>query len=90
MKLQWFRDGIAVTNATNGNLVLPAVSAADAGAYTLVASNSFGTTTSAELRVMPSGYAAWGDPYDGGDVRAGGWNEPAGRSGCRAMGSRCG
>jgi len=66
MKLQWFRDGIAVTNATNGNLVFPAVNAADAGTYTLVASNSFGTTTSAEIRVMPSGYAAWGDPFEVG------------------------
>ncbi len=63
---QWFRDGVAVINATNGNLIFPAVSAADAGTYTLVASNSFGTTTSAEIRMMPSGYVAWGDPYDVG------------------------
>jgi hypothetical protein len=43
---QWRKDGVAIAGATSDLLVLAAVSAANAGSYTLVATNSAGSATS--------------------------------------------
>jgi len=43
---QWFFDGQAIEGATNSILVLPRISAANAGFYTVVASSSAGNVTS--------------------------------------------
>ena len=45
--LQWFKDGIALPGATTDTLRLPAVQAADAGRYTVTATNAAGSVTSA-------------------------------------------
>ncbi len=44
---QWNKDGAAVAGATTTTLTIAAVAATDAGSYTLVATNSGGTVTSA-------------------------------------------
>jgi uncharacterized repeat protein (TIGR02543 family) len=40
---QWWKDNLALTNQTNGTLLLDSAQPADSGSYTLVASNAFGT-----------------------------------------------
>lgn len=44
---QWRRNGNPIAGATASSLALPNVQAADAGTYTVVVTNSFGSTTSA-------------------------------------------
>jgi len=44
---QWRKDGVDIPNATNVNLLLPAVSSADDGVYDVVATDACGTTLSA-------------------------------------------
>lgn len=44
---QWRKDGAAIAGATNASLTLPAVTGADGGAYTIVATNAAGSVTSA-------------------------------------------
>lgn len=49
---QWYRDGVhALPGATNMSLTMPNVQPTDAGAYTLVAANLQGATTSAVAQV---------------------------------------
>lgn len=43
---QWRKDGAKIASATGATLTLPAVSPSDAGVYTVVVSNSIGSTTS--------------------------------------------
>lgn len=43
---QWRHDGVDIPAATNASLVLSNVQAADAGTYTVVVANQFGSTTS--------------------------------------------
>lgn len=52
--LQWRRDGVAIPGATNAILALPAATAADAGSYTVVATNAAGTATSAAATLAVS------------------------------------
>ncbi len=54
--LQWFRNGAAIAGATGSSFSLPRVRESDAGSYTLVASNGFGSVSSnpAVLTVRPS------------------------------------
>lgn len=54
---QWRRDGVAVSGATGATLTFTSVSSAQAGAYTVVVTNSSGATTSnpATLIVLPAG-----------------------------------
>ena len=44
---QWRRDGTAIAGATNATFALAAAALADAGTYTVTATNSVGTATSA-------------------------------------------
>ncbi|MBL9170729.1 MAG: immunoglobulin domain-containing protein [Verrucomicrobiales bacterium] len=51
---RWLHDGVELAGKTEPTLSIAAVSAADAGLYTLVASNGFGSmTTSARLTLAP-------------------------------------
>ncbi len=43
---QWRKDGVAISGATKPSLILTGVSAANAGSYTVVATNSAGNVTS--------------------------------------------
>jgi polygalacturonase/PKD repeat protein len=43
---QWFSNSVSIFGATSSNLTLPNVQFVNAGTYTVVASNSIGTTTS--------------------------------------------
>lgn len=54
--LQWYKDGIALAGATSGRLTLVNAREADAGAYTVVATNSSGSATSepALVRIVPA------------------------------------
>ena len=53
---QWFLDNTAITGATAASYIIPAVSSATAGNYTVRITNSAGTTTSepATLTVIPT------------------------------------
>lgn len=44
--LQWFKNGVAIDGATDATLVLANLQAGDAGSYTVMATNSAGTTSS--------------------------------------------
>jgi hypothetical protein len=57
---QWRKDGAAINGATNSSLTLTTVTAANAGTYTVVATNSAGSATSsnAVLTVNAAGVAA--------------------------------
>ncbi|MDB6092628.1 MAG: hypothetical protein JWM32_190, partial [Verrucomicrobia bacterium] len=44
--LQWFKNGVAIVGATNSTLKLSNLQSADAGVYTVVATNLAGTITS--------------------------------------------
>lgn len=43
---QWMLNGVALSGATNADLILSAVTASNAGSYTVVATNGAGSTTS--------------------------------------------
>lgn len=55
---QWFQDSSPISGATNSWLLLDDIQQTNAGSYTLIASNSFGQTTSAAVNygVDPSPY----------------------------------
>ncbi|WP_221032059.1 immunoglobulin domain-containing protein [Actomonas aquatica] len=44
---QWFKDGVAISGATDSSLEFTSLSRTDSGSYTVVATNSFGSDTSA-------------------------------------------
>jgi hypothetical protein len=46
LNAQWYQNGTAVASGTSANLTIGSVKATDAGNYTLVISNTFGTATS--------------------------------------------
>jgi hypothetical protein len=55
---QWRFDGHAIANATNSTLTLSPVTAAEAGSYSVVVSNSLGTVTSSNaVLTVPTGVA---------------------------------
>lgn len=54
LTLQWFKDGLAVPGATNATWAISNADFFDAGQYQLVASNLFGSVTSAPLNVLPN------------------------------------
>ena len=53
---QWSKGGVAITGATNASYTIASTTLADAGSYTLVATNSLGSATSnaATLTVNPA------------------------------------
>lgn len=52
--LQWRKNGVAIPGATNAILALPAAAVADAGSYTVVATNAAGSATSAAAALAVS------------------------------------
>ncbi len=46
LSYQWSKDGATVTGATSATLGFPAVATTDAGSYTVVVTNAYGTVTS--------------------------------------------
>lgn len=48
---QWLRNGSPIGGQTSANLVLPGVTAAEAGAYVLRASNAYGSADSAAVNI---------------------------------------
>jgi hypothetical protein len=49
---QWFKDSVVVSGATGASLTLSSITAAQAGNYTMVAVNSFGSATSTVAQVV--------------------------------------
>jgi alpha-N-arabinofuranosidase len=49
---QWLKDGVALSGATSASLTLSALSSANTGAYTLVATNAVGSTTSSKAQLL--------------------------------------
>jgi hypothetical protein len=54
---QWLHDGVSIPNATNAVLTLTDLAITDAGNYSVIVANSFGSVTSgsAMLTVNPAG-----------------------------------
>lgn len=54
MTFQWKKSGVNITGATSSTYTIPAVTATNAGSYTVTATNSFGsaTSTAATLTVL--------------------------------------
>lgn len=46
MTFQWYKDGVAIENATISNYMIPSAALSDAGSYTVKISNSAGNVTS--------------------------------------------
>ena len=72
LNYQWWKDGVALRQATEASLVLTNVQLSDAGNYRVVVSNQFGSLTSAvatltvNLATLDSGF----NPGAGGSVSA--------------------
>jgi hypothetical protein len=74
--LQWQHDGFDIPGAHDPFLMIPSVSAADAGTYQLVVSNRLGVATSepASLAFVRTGALdtwSWIEPYPQGNTMAG-------------------
>lgn len=82
---QWFKNGSAIPGATLASLGIPAVATSDAGSYSVVTTNPFGSDTSeaAQITVRPNpgrlinlsiltALAAAGDAFAVGTVIGGG------------------
>ena len=54
MSLQWLHDGFPISGATHPNLEIPGITYADAGAYSIVASNAHGVVYGPKLTVSVS------------------------------------
>jgi fructan beta-fructosidase len=54
LALQWYKNGVAITGATNVTYAVGAASAFDAGQYLLVANNAYGSATSSIVNAFPS------------------------------------
>jgi hypothetical protein len=67
LRYQWSLNGVALVQATNATLRLPATALSDAGTYTVEVSNAFGRVISAPavLRVLRSQTIAWTSPAAG-------------------------
>ena len=65
---QWLRNGAPVSGATNPVLTLPAVQPAEAGTYSLRASNAVGTATSSNALVSPYTVVDLGATLGSGDL----------------------
>jgi sulfatase modifying factor 1 len=52
LKIQWYKDGKAVSKATNPTLLIKTVDASTAGTYTAVVQNGFGAVTSEGVEVI--------------------------------------
>lgn len=61
LHLQWLADGTPIPGATNAYPQIPAVIGTDNVAYQVVASNAFGSVTSAVSKVKVSAINVWGD-----------------------------
>ena len=58
---QWFKDGMAIPNATNISLVLPGLQSSQVGYYFVSVTNIYGGTTSSNAALVLSGvpFGAW-------------------------------
>jgi len=52
LSYQWFKDGIALLDGTNSALTLLSVQASNAGMYSVIVSNPFGSVTNAPAQVV--------------------------------------
>lgn len=65
LQYQWLLNGQAIAGATNDTLNFDRVHLATAGGYTLLASNSFGSVTSAVANVTVQQVIVWGGNING-------------------------
>ena len=59
LQYQWYHDNTLIPGATSSTLVLPMTTAADAGNYSVIVSNSVGYTTSAAATLAFTGPHTW-------------------------------
>jgi hypothetical protein len=52
LSYQWFQNGIALVGATNQTLTLLSIQATNAGSYSAIVSNPFGSVTNAPAQVV--------------------------------------
>jgi hypothetical protein len=65
LQLQWRSNGQPIAGATNDELLFSPAQVTDSGAYSIVASNSFGSITSAVANLTVLQVVAWGDGVQG-------------------------
>jgi pectin methylesterase-like acyl-CoA thioesterase len=67
LSYQWLKDGTNVVGATSDMLNIPSADAGDAGAYSVIVSNSAGsvTSSSASLTVLLTPFQTWQQQYFG-------------------------
>jgi hypothetical protein len=66
LSYQWRKEGVAIPNGTNAILTLPSLGPADAGGYTVVITNAYGSVTSsvaALMVVVPPSIVATGGSF---------------------------
>ncbi len=70
---QWYRDGLAISGATNSALTLTGVQPTDSGGYTVVATNAAGSMTSsiATLLVLTTYHQWQTDHFTAQEIAAG-------------------
>jgi hypothetical protein len=68
---QWYLGGNPVANATNINLTIPSLSAAQAGSYSLVASNSAGASAPCAIATVTLDTTTTVSIFSGGDFGEG-------------------
>jgi alpha-tubulin suppressor-like RCC1 family protein len=59
-RYQWLFNGAGLTGATNSSLVITNVQLGDAGPYSVIVTNDFGWTRSADALLSVSSVVAWG------------------------------
>jgi hypothetical protein len=52
LSYQWYDNGVAIANATNATLTLTGIQFTNAGLYSVVVSNAFGSVTNAAEQVV--------------------------------------
>jgi len=56
LSYQWQKDGIDIPNATDASFTIPAVAKTDSGKYTVVITNTYGSTTSDAVKLTVTAF----------------------------------
>lgn len=75
--LQWQRDGVAIAGATSATFRIGSVTAADAGNYRVIATNTYGTATSNAVALTVTTATPAPSPTTGGGGGGGGGGAPS-------------
>jgi len=80
LSFQWLKNAAAISQATNTLLLLPAVTLSDAGSYSVIVSNSYGSVTSSVANLTVAAPLAINSIRVSNGVASVSWNAIAGNS----------